>query len=167
MAATSCSPVGGKVTVNWHLPNSIVEVRHPAQEVFPRLREISAENKRGFERVRFWFDTRIPTYNWEYVPANGIVGPGTGEPVPIEGQQFLRVQFVESLAHTDEGAPSITSAPGRPLFGFDLLQDWVLAGDFEAQVDLGIGLRSAAPLEVRTVEGEDRGLKWVAFDFRA
>jgi hypothetical protein len=159
-------PAGGHVRVNWHLPLNHVEVLHPPVDVnFPLLREVTVEKLRGdAERVKFWLTSRLPSYNWNYDAV--IVGPGTGEPVDLGGNQFLRFQFLETYAHTEAGDSSIASAPGRPLLGYQFLRDWVLAGDFEAAVDIGIGLSSAAPLEVRVVEGEDRGLFWVAVDFR-
>ncbi|GII75547.1 hypothetical protein Sru01_05290 [Sphaerisporangium rufum] len=76
-----------------------------------------------------------------------LVEDGSGDPVDLPGEAFLRVRISPAAAHTDDGRPTWKR---RPVLRADLpnLRGVVRAGDFEGVVTVGLGLRHPAAFRV-------------------
>jgi hypothetical protein len=145
---TSEPPESGgeyKVSYNWGVPSSTVQINHPRP--VPPLSTLVAiyvgnhpEASPRYQRISFYFRDGFPSYRFEYVAR--LLSDGAGLPVPLPGNSFLQIVFVEANAHTEAGASSIVSAP-PPTIGFQNLKGYAFAGDFEGYVTYGLGIQVA------------------------
>lgn len=133
-----------RVTYDWAVPSEQVTIAHQAAAPTPYLVAIYAgdhpEVEPPYQRVSFYFREGFPEYNLQYV--RSVEGEGTGTPISLEGNAFLRVGFVNAQAHDDSGATTITRAPEETI-GFQNLKSYGSAGDFEGHVTYGLGLQVA------------------------
>lgn len=91
-----------------------------------------------YDQMSFRFKGGFPGYALEFVPE--LDGDASGLPIPMPGtNSILRVVFSGAQAHTEQGQPSIVSAP-PPVIGFDAITRYSPAGDFEGYVTYGIGV---------------------------
>jgi hypothetical protein len=88
----------------------------------------------------FYFREGFPEYTPQYV--RSVLGEGTGTPIALQGNAFLRVGFVNARAHDDAGGSTVETAPG-PTIGFTNLKSYGSAGDFEGHVTYGLGIQVA------------------------
>ncbi len=103
-----------------------------------------------YDRVVFEFRGALPPMRLEYVPQ--LISDGSGLPVRLAGRAIVLVQFSPALAHNDTGA----TAPGRMTLKLPLVREIAQAGDFEAVVTYGIGLRRRAVTRILTMENASR-----------
>lgn len=99
------------------------------------LERVSVGRHPGFDRVVFRFRAGTSAWSARYVPR--VVRDGSGKPVRLAGRAFLHVVF--RSAHVDRrtaGGPEIVRTPRFPT-----LVQLKEAGDFEAVVSFGLGLR--------------------------
>jgi hypothetical protein len=132
-----------RVVADWSVPSKPVAVTHPAD--VPPLRYL-AEVRFGdhpgedpaFTRVTFAFVEGFPSYDIAYVP--NVPAEGTGEPLALPGNAFLRITFRDARTVDDDGR----SAP-RPAerLGYPTLRGYGFGGDFEGHVTFGLGLAVA------------------------
>ena len=112
------------------------------------LRSVRAARHGAFDRVVFEFAGRTPPgYRVEYVDRS-VRQCGSGEPVPLLGDAWLRVRLQPSRAHTEEGKPTVTQRERRLRLG--VLREMKLTCDFEAEVEWVFGL--ASPNRYRVLE---------------
>jgi hypothetical protein len=71
-----------------------------------------------------------------------VLGEGTGTPIPLQGNAFLRVGFVNAMAHDEAGESTVERMPGTTI-GFTNLKSYGFAGDFEGHVTFGLGIQVA------------------------
>jgi hypothetical protein len=158
--------VSYRVTYPWHWPNDVTNpasVRHstPVPPV-PRLVAIRAgdhpggSGERPYNRMSFTFTTGFPSYQVGFVSA--LTSDASGQPVPLAGDDVLRVIFHQAQGHTASGGSSVTSQPPARL-GLSRMVGWAPAGDFEGVLTYGIGIRrpvlnSNPQFPVRTTEVE-------------
>jgi hypothetical protein len=132
------------VTYDWAAPSEQVTIEHPAAAPLPSLVAIYVgdhpEDDRPYQRIAFYFRDGFPEYNLQYVPS--VAGEGTGEPITLEGNAFLRIGFVNAQAHDDAGESTVAVAPGESV-GFQNLKSYASAGDFEGHLTFGLGLQVA------------------------
>jgi hypothetical protein len=148
VARTSPASSNYRVTYGWAVPSAEVTVAHavrppvaPApQPALPALREIRTGNHAGYARITFRFSGAMPGYRFQYVPA--VLGEASGEPIPLPGNAFLRIQFVQAQAHDDSGASTIRYA-ADPRGRVGNLRGYGSAGDFEGYVSYGLGIQVA------------------------
>ncbi|MFJ6672426.1 hypothetical protein ACIQMJ_15070 [Actinosynnema sp. NPDC091369] len=67
---------------------------------------------------------------------------GSGEPVPLPGAYFLEVRLAPAAAHDDAGNPTYTGPRQFGTPGLTNVQAVAITGDFEANLTVGLGLRS-------------------------
>ncbi|MDG4786455.1 hypothetical protein O7626_11020 [Micromonospora sp. WMMD1102] len=179
-------PTGGeevtsfRTAYGWGVPAEPVLVRHrvrppvapPPAPPLPYLVEIRAadhpEGRPGYSRISFTFRGGFPSYELAYL--GRIPAEGTGEPLRLPGNAFLRIRFVQAQAHDERGRSSVTTAP-RPELGFATLRGYAFGGDFEGYLTYGLGLRVAPDsdqaLPVRSLELTRTGGRYVvALDVR-
>lgn len=119
-----------------------------AQKVPPaaRVTGVRTGAQDGYDRVVFDFEGALPgSESVQYV--SGLTQDGSGAPVPLNGQAFLKVVFSVTEAHGAGGASSIPQGtrvdPGLPT-----VKEVALAADFEGYVTFGIGLSGKAGFRV-------------------
>jgi hypothetical protein len=110
-----------------------------------------AETTPTYDRVVFEFSGTLPLLRIEYV--KGLIGDGSGLPVPIAGRAILLAQFTPARAHSDAGQ---ATAPNHMAPKLPLVKAIVCAGDFEAVVTYGIGLGRKADTRILTMDNPTR-----------
>jgi hypothetical protein len=133
-----------RVSYDWAVPSDQVTIPHPAEMPVPTLVAIYVgdhpEGSTPYQRISFYFREGVPEYNLQYV--RSVLGEGTGTPIALQGNAFLRVGFVNAQAHDDTGGSTIETAPD-PTIGFTNLKSYGSAGDFEGHVTYGLGIQVA------------------------
>ena len=133
-----------RVTYDWAVPSELVTIEHRAGAPTPYLVAIYAgdhsDDEPPYQRLAFYFREGLPEYNLQYVPS--VVGEGTGEPISLAGNAFLRVGFVNAQAHDDGGKSTVSITPDDSI-GFQNLKGYGSAGDFEGHLTYGLGLQVA------------------------
>jgi hypothetical protein len=141
-----------RVSYNWGVPSRPVAVEHPLTAPIapppalplPYLVAIYAadhpEASPKYQRISFYFRGQFPSYNLQYV--REVLSEGPGTPIPLEGNAFLRVGFIDAQQHDNAGASTLKESPRNPL-GLPNLKSYGLAGDFEGHVTYGLGIQVA------------------------
>jgi hypothetical protein len=140
-----------RVIYGWAVPAQPVQVRHrvavpvapPPAIPLPLLIEVrAADHPEGnYTRITFAFRGGTPSYEVGY--ARSVPTEGTGNPLPLAGNAFIRIQFTPAQAHDEHGRPTVAlAAPTR--LTFPTLRSYGFGGDFEGYVTFGLGLQVAA-----------------------
>lgn len=167
-----------RVTYGWGVPTREARISHQVRlpvvpapgPPLPLLVEVRVGDhpEENLTRITFAFRGGPPSYTLAYVP--GVVADGTGDPVSLAGNAFLRIQFDPAQAHDEHGRVSVSESPG-PRLDYPTLRGYALAGDFEGHVTHGLGLQVAPgsdqALPVRALElTRPDGTRVVAVDVR-
>ncbi|SDZ22380.1 hypothetical protein SAMN05444365_107164 [Micromonospora pattaloongensis] len=176
------APTGSpyRVRYGWAIPSAPARVAHavrppiapPPAPALPYLVEMNAadhpEGEPGYSRFSFYFRGAFPGYEFQYVPR--VTHDGSGRPVELTGNSFLRLRFTPAQAHDGNGRSSIERAPNRQL-GFPTLRSYGQAGDYEGYLTYGFGIQVAPggdqvmPIRIGEMIRPD-GLHVVAVDVR-
>ena len=116
------------------------------------LREVRTASHPEFDRVVFDFGSAaIPGHHIEYVD-RPVRQCGSGEPVEVAGDGWLRVRLEPARAHEfrDDTLVVVTVADRNRRLSMPNLRQLVLVCDFEAQVEWVLGLVS--PTRYRVME---------------
>lgn len=154
-----------RTAYQWGVPTEPARISHPDRPSappppappLPYLVAIEAadhpEAEPGYSRVSFAFRGGFPSYHLEYVAAVRV--EGTAEAIPLPGNAFLRVRFVQAQAHDQRGIWTVTASPA-PELDYPTLRGYGFAGDFEGYLSYGLGIAvppsSERALPVRAVE---------------
>lgn len=108
--------------------------------------------------------SRKPGYMVEYVKQ--VQTPGEGRPVPVKGAAVLQV-VVLAPAYNDQGKP--TWSPKKPaqavdVSGFPALRQVALAGSFEGETTIAVGVAQRLPFSVHTMDGATKGTTRLVID---
>jgi hypothetical protein len=106
----------------------------------------------GFDRVVFDIDGALPGAV-DVRPVDRVVADGSGAAVAVAGRAFLRVRFEGAQAHDDQGRPTVAA---RTTADLPAVEEAVLAGDFEGNVTVALGLNAPAPFRVLELSGPTR-----------
>jgi hypothetical protein len=140
----TAAEVAHRVSYDWAVPSDQVTISHPAEMPVPHLVAIDVgdhpEGSTPYQRISFSFREGFPEYNLQYV--RSVLGEGTGTPIALQGNAFLRVGFVNAQAHDDAGTSTVETAPD-PTIGYTNLKSYGSAGDFEGHVTYGLGIQVA------------------------
>jgi hypothetical protein len=139
-----------RVSYNWAVPGTEASITHPLTAPLPGPIGLPylvgvyvgdhPEASPKYQRISFYYRLAFPSYRFQYVPQ--VVSDGSGEPVPLPGNAFLNIVFVDAQAHDDNGASTIAAKPPATI-GFQNLRGYALAGDFEGYVTFGLGIQVA------------------------
>ena len=140
-AATPATPTGAQGP-GW---STSPKERRREPSTVPLLVGVRVGHHAGYDRVTFEFDGPAPGWRVAYVPR--VDQDGSGAPVPLAGSAFLHVMLTPANAHTEQGARSYRD-PTVITPGFPTLKQVKAAGDFEAVVSFGLGLRSKVGFRV-------------------
>lgn len=130
-------------------PRSVT--RSPAPT--PRLVDVTTGRHDTYDRVVFTFHGDAPGYRVRYV--KHVRTEGSGDTVPLRGNAKLRVTLMPADAHDDQGRATY-AGPHRIRPGYPQLREVAFAGDFEAVVTFGLGLRDKAGFRVFTLQDPTR-----------
>jgi hypothetical protein len=150
-AATSAraKPPATCPTGTWHkLP--ITVTRHVHVPPTPVIKTVRTAPHRdcGYDRIVFVIAGKHPGYTIRYV-AHVIADP-SGKTITLPGKRFVLITL----------RPAQGTLPTKvQVVKYPMLRSWVLAGDFEGVVSIGIGLRSRTSVRV----GELKGRLYVDF----
>jgi hypothetical protein len=141
-----------RVSYNWGVPSNRVTVDHPltaplAPPPAPGVPYLVAiyvgdhpEGNPKYGRISFYFRGAFPSYNFQYVPQ--VLNEGQGAPISLEGNSFLRIQFVDAITHDAAGHSTIKVSPNTHI-GFPSLKGYGFGGDYEGYVTYGLGIQVA------------------------
>ncbi len=126
------------------------------QKVPPATRLTGVRNGRqeGYDRIVFDFSGPLPgSESVQYVA--GVTQDGSGAPVPLNGEAFLKAVFSVAEAHDDGGALSF---PQGKRFdpGLTTVKEVALAGDFEGYVSFGLGVAGKVSFRVFELSNPSR-----------
>jgi hypothetical protein len=181
---TAWTVISSRVAYQWSWPGGVpaASVTHTSSgPAVPELTRIGVGDHpndpgdRPFNRMSFSFTTGYPSYRFQYV--SQLMADGSGQPIPLEGYDALRIVFNPAQAHTTDGtASTIVSKPPAHL-GLSRMASYAPAGDFEGYLSFGIGIvypirQSNPQIGVRVVEvtyanAQGQHLYVVAFDVDA
>ncbi|MDQ6728037.1 MAG: hypothetical protein M3066_18025, partial [Actinomycetota bacterium] len=111
-----------------------------------RLTGVRTGRQEGYDRIVFDFSGPLPgSESVQYVA--GVTQDGSGAPVPLNGEAFLKAVFSVAEAHDDGGALSF---PQGKRFdpGLTTVKEVALAGDFEGYVSFGLGVAGKVSFRV-------------------
>jgi hypothetical protein len=91
-----------------------------------------------FDRIVLVFDGAAPECSAGYVPQ--VVADGSGRPISLEGNAFVRVTLRGAAAHDDAGQMTYRGPDPMDMPELENVTAVALAGDFEGQVSIGIGM---------------------------
>jgi hypothetical protein len=141
-----------RVSYDWGVPSSEVMINHPltapiAEPPLPPLPYLVGiyaanhpEGKPAYQRISFYFRGAFPSYRFRYV--REVLSDGPGTPIPLQGNAFLQVGFVDAQAHDNAGKSTVAASPKNPM-GYKNLKSYGFAGDFEGHVTYGLGIQAA------------------------
>lgn len=108
----------------------------------------------GFDRVVFEFTDGTPEFTLDRATPP-FSQDGSGAPVDVEGESYLRLVMRGGTQQTDDGTSSYDGSRDFDP-GFPVLVDLVEGGDFEAQSTWYLGLTGEACVSVMLLTGEPR-----------
>jgi hypothetical protein len=141
-----------RVSYDWGIPSNEVTVSHPltapiAAPPAPPLPYLVGiyvgdhpEGSPPYQRISYYFRGAFPSYNFKY--ALSVVSEGAGTPIPLQGNAFLGIRFVEAQAHDEAGASTLKASPPSSI-GFQNLKSYGFGGDYEGYVTYGLGIQVA------------------------
>lgn len=123
-----------------------------AAPVIPTLVAVRAARHPRFDRIVFQFDTpTAPAATVAYVPQ--LIGEGSGLPVPVPGRAVINVRFTGAVAHDEDGHATIDTTRAFALPNIMSLRS---GGDFEAVVNLGVGVARRTAFHVHRLANPGR-----------
>ncbi len=147
-------------------PAAGAALTHPAAAppTTPQLVAVRAASHPGYDRVVWEFRGGLPAQRTVgYV--DQLTGSASGLPIRIAGDAVLKVSFSAADAHDPTtGAP--TAAPSRLVTGLPNVVEVVRSGDFEAQVDYGVGLARRQDWTVFTLSNPSRFVLDIGKDYK-
>ena len=131
-----------------------------------KLVEIRAAHHPGFDRIVFEFAGPVPDVakvGW----AKELRLDPSHKLAHVQGNAFLRVQFLPAVAHDQQPPMDASFGPARRAYALPNIAHVVLLGDFEADVSFGIGLmKKTRILRATTLRRPSRFVVDVATDYR-
>jgi hypothetical protein len=97
-----------------------------------------------FDRIVFDISVRNPGYSIKFV--KHVIADPSGKTIKLPGKRFLLITLRPAQAHNSSGASTLPRKV--QVLRFPMLRSWVLAGDFEGVVSIGIGLHAKTTVRV-------------------
>ncbi|HEV7590010.1 MAG TPA: hypothetical protein VGO40_17975 [Longimicrobium sp.] len=114
----------------------------------------AASNPQGFDRMVLDFGADpVPGWHTAY-SARPALACGSGEPVQVEGERWLRVRLQTAQAHDEQGQPTVRQR--RLPLGMPVLRELGIACDFEGEVEVVLGVTAANPYRVMELANPTR-----------
>src|SRR5215469_3255799 len=138
-ASRPAKPPAACPTGTWHkLP--ITVTRHVHVPPTPVIEAVRTAPHRdcGYDRIVFVIAGKHPGYTIRYVAH--VINDASGQPIKLPGKRFVLITLRPAQAHKNSGGSTLPTKV--QVVKYPMLRSWVLAGDFEGVVSIGIGLRS-------------------------
>ena len=125
------------------------------------LTDVEVGDHDGYERVVFTFTEESPVPAWRVEYVDEVMQPGSGNPVDVAGEAFLHV-ILSGGTGVDMSGPEfeeVYTGPDRfdgEEAGTSAVAEVVLAGDFEAVMEWGIGVGGERPFRAFPLEDPSR-----------
>jgi hypothetical protein len=103
----------------------------------------------GYDRLVLDISGSMPSYSIRYV--SQVIADPSGQAITVPGVSYLLITLKSAQAHTDAGAATISRAVQQP--GYQSLQSWTLASDFEGVVTIAVGLPSQVSIRTGELPG--------------
>ena len=133
------------------------------EDIYTNLVAVRIGTHEDFDRITFEFREPdpnpggkggIPQYEIRTVGPPHYEDP-SGRKLEVNGNVFARIVFHGAAGYDFDGEPTYTG-PRTIQAGFEVLQEAVEAGDFEATMSWVLGMRQQACWEVREFHNPDR-----------
>ena len=127
------------------------------QATVPRtvnIMDVRVGSHDGFDRVVFEFTDGTPEFTLDRATPP-FVQDGSGNPIEVEGESYLRLVMRGGTRQTDDGTSSYDGSRDFDP-GFPVLVDLIEGGDFEAQSTWYLGLTEESCVSVTLLEDEPR-----------
>jgi len=118
------------------------------------ITDVRVGSHEGFDRVVFEFTDGLPEMTLDRAEGP-FLADGSGMPIDVEGESFLRLTMRGGTKQMDDGTSSYDGSTNFDP-GFPMLVDLVEGGDFEAQSTWYLGLASEACVRVELLDNEPR-----------
>jgi hypothetical protein len=115
----------------------------------PTLLRIRSAPHSGYDRITFDFAGPLPGYQVRYV--DKVVEDGSGRTMTMPGRRFVQIRFEPAQAHSDSGDTAVT--PRSMTLGYPMLRGYVINGDFEAVLNVALGLDDVVAFRVGEIPG--------------
>jgi hypothetical protein len=168
---TTGNVVTSEVQYGWAVPRT--QVSKPGHDFSGELYAVCTDDhpadSPAYSRISFYFKIGAPAYDFNYAPE--VITEGKGDPIPLQGNSFLRVHF--------SGLPqSSLTPPLNQAVGLRNLKNYGCSGPYEGSMTCGLGIQTAggsdqllpvrATYLVRDPDGNGNALQYViAFDVQA
>ena len=127
----------------------------PVPPVMPKMTNIRTGLNTGFDRVVLDLSSGpAPAVSYQLV--DELTADASGEIVWLTGEFFINVAVTPAAAHDDNGNPTY---PGPTKFRTRNLRNVMavaVTGDFEAELTIGLGVRSRTAVNVFTLTAPNR-----------
>lgn len=125
------------------------------------LTDLRAGRHSCYDRLVVDLDHAVTGYSVAYVSA--VQRPGSGSTVPLAGGADLEI-IVNAPAYDGSGQP--TYDPSRPntavnVAGYRTFEQVALAGSFEGETTIGLGVRARLPMRTFVLDGPGSGSRIV------
>lgn len=141
---------------------SLPESAGPSGTEIGRVTNVRSGAHRCFDRLVIDIDGPGPGYHVAYV--DQVHAPGSGEPVTLDGGAFLEIVVGAPAYDVDTGQPTFDPADPHELVdvtGYRTFRQTALAGSFEGETTLGLGVRARLPFRVFVLDGPGDGSRLV------
>lgn len=118
------------------------------------LTDIRTGRHDHFDRIVLDFAGVPGITDQKYVPV--LIADGSGEPIELDGNAFLRISLAPAAAHDDTGAPTYHGPSTFTTPDLTNVAAVAVIGDFEAVLTIGIGVEHKSLFTVSTLTGPDR-----------
>jgi hypothetical protein len=134
----------------FHRP-PITVTRNFSVPPIPVVRAVRAGKHPGchFDRLVFDITVRNPGYSIRFV--KHVIADPSGKIIKLPGKRFLLITLRPAQAHKKSGAGTLPTKV--QVLRFPMLRSWVLAGDFEGVVSIGVGLHAKTSVRVGELHG--------------
>src|SRR5919202_2956023 len=138
----------------WTAPQAHAAAAQPPVSTLVAIRAAyHPEARPRYDRVVFQFSGPVPRISSAgYV--RQLIGDGSGMPVPIRGNAIFKLTMRPAQAHNEQGQGTVCSTRLYP--GLRNVRQIKSAGDFEAVLSYGIGLRHRSNFRVFTLTHPSR-----------
>ena len=132
-------------TARFHRP-PITVTRNFNVPPIPVVRAVRTAKHPGchFDRLVFDITVKNPGYTIKFV--KHVIADPSGKTIKLPGKRFLLITLRPAQAHRNSGASTLPTKV--QVLRFPMLKAWVLAGDFEGVVSIGVGLRAKTTVRV-------------------
>ena len=108
----------------------------------------------AFDRIVLAFDGLELECSASYV--SEILAEGSGQPISLDGNAFLKVTLRGAAAHDDAGNLTYNGTEMIDTPDLENITAVTLAGDFEGHVTIGVGMNMKTHYEVFALSGPTR-----------